>query len=253
MERECVYIEYTHDREYRFVIYREENCYKTRLQKKLTDGKSACYVDDFDNGHIVESRERAIEIGRERLKKYQDRENATDRTPEGYSQLSGTKIEKLRQAMRLAYTDVSEEELEHFRTVYRENGIILLPTAEEFYRRYGGVFRDHYVILDDPRYNSDLWLCFYADIVSDRWPNEAATRLEDVMDDIDQVKEFAGQEVCPVGNIGFYYPAVVYVGEDGRLYCVYEYQDEIEVFDTPEEIIAEQLSYEPVGIAIRQK
>ena len=42
--------------------------------------------------------------------------------------------------------------------------------------------------------------------------------------------------------IGFYYPPVVYVGKDGLLYCIYEYKEEIDVFTTPEEIIADQLS-----------
>ena len=42
---------------------------------------------------------------------------------------------------------------------------------------------------------------------------------------------------------------MVYVGEDGRLYCVYDYKEEIDVFDTPEEIIADQLSnHMPVAL-----
>ena len=42
---------------------------------------------------------------------------------------------------------------------------------------------------------------------------------------------------------------MVYVGENGRLYCVYEYKDEIDVFDTPEEIIADQLgNHMPVAL-----
>ena len=36
------------------------------------------------------------------------------------------------------------------------------------------------------------------------------------------------QEVCPIGEIGYYYPAEVFVGGNGLLYCVYSYQDEIE-------------------------
>ena len=69
------------------------------------------------------------------------------------------------------------------------------------------------------------------------------------MDDIDRVKEFAGQEVCPLGDMGFYYPPVVYVGEDGHLYCVYEYKEEIDVFSAPEDIFADQLSnHMPVAL-----
>ncbi len=28
------------------------------------------------------------------------------------------------------------------------------------------------------------------------------------------------QEVCPIGEIGYYYPAEVFVGGNGLLYCV---------------------------------
>ena len=78
-------------------------------------------------------------------------------------------------------------------------------------------------------------------------------RFEEAMYDIDIVRKFAGQEVCPIGDIGFYYPPIVYVGEDGRLYCVYEYKEEIDVFTAPEEIIANQLgNHMPTAIKERK-
>lgn len=77
-------------------------------------------------------------------------------------------------------------------------------------------------------------------------------RFEEAMYDIDAVREFAGQEVCPIGDIGYYYPTIVYVGEDGRLYCVYEYKEEIDIFETPEEIIADQLSNH-MPVAVKEK
>ena len=90
---------------------------------------------------------------------------------------------------------------------------------------------------------------FYANLGETRWPNEMENLFEAAMDYIDSVTEFAGQEVCPVGDIGFYYPPIVYVAEDGHLYCVYEYKEEIDVFNTPEEIIADQLSnHMPVAL-----
>ena len=44
-----------------------------------------------------------------------------------------------------------------------------------------------------------------------------------------------------------------YVGGDGRLYCVYEYKEEIDVFTAPEEIIANQLgNHMPIAIKERK-
>ena len=34
----------------------------------------------------------------------------------------------------------------------------------------------------------------------------------------------------PIGHIGYYYPAEVWISEYGKLYAKYEYQDEIECF-----------------------
>ena len=62
-------------------------------------------------------------------------------------------------------------------------------------------------------------------------------------------KDYAKEEVCPVGEIGFYYPAEVFVGESGLLYCVYAFQDEIETFNTPAEILESYLkNLMPIGI-----
>ena len=40
----------------------------------------------------------------------------------------------------------------------------------------------------------------------------------------------AGQKCQPIGHIGYYYPAEVWISEYGKLYAKYEYQDEIECF-----------------------
>ena len=70
--------------------------------------------------------------------------------------LTGTLKERLNEAIRLSYTDVTEKELEHFRSVYEKAKIELLPSAVEFYKRYCGVFRNHHLVLNKPEYNNDV-------------------------------------------------------------------------------------------------
>ena len=162
-------------------------------------------------------------------------------------ELTGTKKERIEQAIRLAHTEVREDELAHFRETYRKVGIPLLPSAEAFYRKYGGVFRKQYLFLDDPKYNRDVSLDFYTDISDSE--QEVIRRFEEAMSEIDMVRDYAKQDVCPVGDIGFYYPACVYIGADGLLYCVFEYKEEIEIHREPSEILAEQLgNHLPVGL-----
>ena len=253
MKREFIYEEYTSDKLYRFEICQKDNSYELWVQKKYTDSTTdnSYYYDIPDVIHITDSLEKAKEIGREGFRKLSP---PSERAKDDLIELSGTKIERIAQAVRLAYTDVSDQEIKHFEEVYEKLGIRLLPAAKRLYTQYGGVFRNHYIELDEPQYNGDIFLFFYADLVETRWPNEMERRFEEAMSDIDIVRERAGQEVCPVGDIGFYYPPIVYVGEDGHLYCLYEYKEEIDIFCTPEEIIANQLSnHMPKAIVKRKK
>ena len=250
MQRVSIYEEYSYDRLYRFIVCSKSDYYEVWVQKKVIDEyldpDEIYYSDIPDIKHTADCLERAIEIGQECL-------NNLSPKPQYLTckviELTGTKKERIEEAIRLAYTDVSEQEIKHFHEVYEKVGIPLLPAAERLYKRYGGVFRKHYIELDEPVYNNDIILFFYADLAETRWPDEMERRFEEAMYDIDIVREFAGQEVCPIGDIGFYYPPVVYVGKDGRLYCIYEYKEEIDVFATPEEIIADQLSnHMPVAL-----
>ena len=45
-----------------------------------------------------------------------------------------------------------------------------------------------------------------------------------------EVEQAAGEKCQPIGHIGYYYPAEVWISEYGKLYAKYEYQDEIECF-----------------------
>lgn len=47
-----------------------------------------------------------------------------------------------------------------------------------------------------------------------------------ICEDALAAKATAGTEVSPVGIIGYYYPATVYVAENGMLYCVHEYESD---------------------------
>jgi hypothetical protein len=254
MQRESIHEEYSYDGRFRFIVCRKSEYFEVWVQEKITDERlnpaKIYYSNIPDIKHIADSLERAIEIGQEYLNNLSPNpQKETCRVIE----LSGTKKERIAEAFRLAYTDVSDQELQHFREVYEKVGIRLLPAAERLYEQYGGVFRNYYLELDEPIYNNDVFLLFYANLGETRWPNEMERRFEEAMYDIDIVRKFARQVVCPIGDIGFYYPPVVYVGEDGCLYCIYEYKEVIDVFATPEEIIADQLSnHTPVALKERK-
>ena len=45
-----------------------------------------------------------------------------------------------------------------------------------------------------------------------------------------EIEQAAGEKCQPIGHIGYYYPAEVWISEYGKLYAKYEYQDKIECF-----------------------
>ena len=69
------------------------------------------------------------------------------------------------------------------------------------------------------------------------------------MQDIDLIMDAAQQEVCPIGFIGYDIPAEVYIGEDGLLYCRYDFKEEIDMFESPAQILEYYLKNNvPIGV-----
>ena len=182
MQIESIHEEYSYDRLYRFIVCRKSDYFEVWVQKKVIDeylNPDEIYYSDIpDIKHTADSLGRAIEIGQECL-------NSLSPKPQKEIckaiELTGTKKERLDEAFRLAYTDVSNQELDHFREVYEKVGIRLLPTAERLYKQYGGVFRNHYIELDEPIYNNDIILFFYANLVFDTPEEIIADQLSNHM------------------------------------------------------------------------
>ena len=83
--------------------------------------------------------------------------------------------------------------------------------------------------------------------------DEGTSAGKRICEDALAAKATAGTEVSPVGIIGYYYPATVYVAENGMLYCVHEYESDVRVFADVEEILAYELQvHRPIRIERRR-
>ena len=70
--------EYSLDKQYRYLIYKEEKYYEVWIQKRITDEYMGpdwfTYSDIWDYKHMTDSLENAIEIGREGLRNLSGKE-----------------------------------------------------------------------------------------------------------------------------------------------------------------------------------
>lgn len=156
-------------------------------------------------------------------------------------ELQGTLLERLEQAVTLVCSEVTDEEIERFMDIYEKAGIKPSLAAVEFFKKYGGAYRENYIMLPDPKHNTDIFLKCYGKYEDND--------LEYAAQYLDVVKEVAKQDVCPVALIGYQSPADVFIDENGLLYCMYEFKEEIDVFKTPAEILELYLRNDvPIGV-----
>lgn len=157
-------------------------------------------------------------------------------------ELQGTLIERLEMAVQLVCADTTDEQMQHFHDIYEKAGVRPSAAAAEFFRKYGGAYRENYIMLPEPKYNKAVFFRCYGN-------DETTSDLDYAMQFIDEVRDAAAQDVCPVALIGFDIPAEVYIGENGLLYCLYEFKEEIDTFESPARILEYYLkNHVPVGI-----
>lgn len=156
-------------------------------------------------------------------------------------ELQGTLIERLEQAISLVCSEVTNEEIERFYAIYEKAGIKPSPSAVEFFKKYGGAYRNRHIVLPDPKRNRDIFIKCYGKYEDGD--------LEYAAQYTDMIEETAEQNVCPIALIGYQSPADVFIGENGLLYCMYEFKEEIDVFRSPAEILELYLRNDvPIGV-----
>lgn len=59
----------------------------------------------------------------------------------------------------------------------------------------------------------------------------------------EEVLNLANENVVFMGEIGYYYPARVWIGEDGKLYTTHEYDNKVHSFSSLVELILDELAF----------
>jgi len=107
----------------------------------------------------------------------------------------------------------------------------MMKTTQRFYRKYFGLCCQWYLAQKKLNWAADFEFALFPYLI-----NGIKNHLEDAYFrdmsgcELAEIERAAGQKCQPIGHIGYYYPAEVWISEYGKLYAKYEYQEEIECF-----------------------
>jgi hypothetical protein len=160
--------------------------------------------------------------------------------------LEGSRRERIILALEMAgwYKDRSIDITES-ENYYKACGVELLESGQRFLREFRGLADKWYI-------NTDYRPNYGEDFVFSTEPHSSHLTVKDHMyDDADykvlsekyiNIQGVAKEAFVYVGEIGYYYPAEVWIGESGRIYATHEYDNNIHTFESVFDLIEWELS-----------
>ena len=147
--------------------------------------------------------------------------------------ISGDLKSKVKQLMEYAgWYEGRSVDISIAEQYYADHGVPMMKTTQRFYRKYFGLCCEWYLAQKKLKWAADFEFALFPYLV-----NGIKNHLEDAYFrdmsgcELTEIEQTAGGQKCqPIGHIGYYYPAEVWISEYGKLYAKYEYQDEIECF-----------------------
>ena len=164
--------------------------------------------------------------------------------------ISGDLGSKVKQLMEYAgWQEGRSVDISIAEKYYADHGVPMMKTTQRFYRKYFGLCCEWYLAQKKLKWAADFEFALFPYLV-----NGIKNHLEDAYFrdmsgcELAEIEQAAGQKCQPIGHIGYYYPAEVWISEYGKLYAKYEYQDEIELSITAEhgEMLQPLTNTEPV-------
>ncbi len=151
--------------------------------------------------------------------------------------LNGTNDEKIMTCLRAAgWYEGRSVDITEAAKFYTSNGITLSESAECFLREYYGIAGGWF--FNEPegaKLNRSPDIEFMLYPKHDQWDKEYID--EDSAEFIESVLSFAKEPVVYVGDIGYYYPALVYIGVSGKIYTAHSFDDIIHCYDSVPELL----------------
>lgn len=174
------------------------------------------------------------------------------------SYLCGNKNERIVQALRKAgWYDGRKAEISSVLTYYKKWNIELNEYVILFFEEYYGIAGRWYIEVENLAWGPDFEFLLFP------YPENQKMEIVDFMYDDSEyrmeseeyraVKEYAKENIILVGEIGYYYPARVWIGNSGTFYCTHDYEEDCLKFDSVIALISYELSaHEFSSVAMRR-
>ncbi len=164
----------------------------------------------------------------------------------GKKLLTGSKNERILQALKKAgWYDGRKTDISDVIEYYSKRNITLFPKAAAFFEEFRGIDKGWYVKTENPNFCPDFFFQLFP------YPASYSTEVRDYMyddadyripsEDYEGAMAAAGENIVMVGEIGYYYPARVWISDSETLYCTHEYDYDVLKFSTVNELIYHEL------------
>lgn len=170
--------------------------------------------------------------------------------------LSGTIEEKILMMLKKAgWYQGRKVNIDEVIDYFSKFGIVLSDKAKEFIAEYYKI--KEYWYFDTTKMNraADFEFMFfpypksYCDDVNDFMYDDLKGELES--DEYRAVKAY-DTNIYMIGEIGYYYPARVWIGDSGTLFCTHDYNDEVLAFNSVIELIKYEITgHEPDAVDMK--
>lgn len=128
---------------------------------------------------------------------------------------------------------------EQFKKLYDAAGVPFTEAAADFFDKYSGIFVDTNILLEnvdgEMRY-IDFEVSFFGthpdkfdsdvDELREFYTENPDIDMPEWLDIATTVKSHPEWNAVPVGRSGYYYPAIIWVAEDGRILAFHDYNDD---------------------------
>ena len=132
--------------------------------------------------------------------------------------ISGDLKSKVRQLMEYAgWQEGRKVDISIAEKYYADHGVPMMKTTQRFYRKYFGLCCEWYLEQKKLNWAADFQFALFPYLV-----NGIKNHLEDAYFrdmsgcELAEIEQAAGQKCQPIGHVGYYYPAEVWISEYGK-------------------------------------